>query len=810
MIYNTPSNFIKDDGTLDIQSVTRYVIDEYEADPSRQQIRLPIDSTSLAVLRKSIGVVNNTTPQGGVILPTSSLVNGIVSGYVKSDNYVAGSTGWSIKGDGSAEFSNVTVRGYVAATSGTIGGFTINTTAIQDIAGTFGMSSAVTGGDDIRFWAGHATPSSAPFSVTEAGVLKATSGTIGGFTLSSTQLYAGTGATRIQLDTGAGIHLGATAFADAPFSVTRAGALKATSGTIANWTLSSSAISTGAFDTISTMYFGTSGLSLSNTFKVTSTGILTATDAILSGTITASAGSIGGWTIDANSLYATTTGTIKTSALAGVSASGVILDKDGLRGYNDILTKVFDIPTDGSAPTFSSGLITETIFSVSTNAVIRTSPTVGDGTVDSNGVLMNYNGFYACAANQTPATANVRILTDGSAYFSGTFEIGGATKTVGTVAEIQPALDELEATGGTLYLKAGTYNLTSDIYIPSGCNLEGTARDNCIIECGNYSIIMSGSDAYSTGTITIDDGETEVVGSGTTWTEDMVGQSIWIDYNYYEITGFTDTTHLTIEEYSGVDISDETYVIATIVYNPQITKLTIQNSSGAGIQSYYSDNPQLDDLSVYGCDIGIDMKYSVFPELLTFNIENGINLVMDYINGFFINYSSFDFSTSGEGIKISNTITSSMYLSSCGNNTTHGLSLDNCDNNTFFDCDFFDNNESGIYIISNSDDNTFLAIGANNNGGDGIAIIEESDTNNISSCIIKDNNGFGLNINSATCNNNSIIGNTATGNVSGIYYDVGTDTYIIADGVINNSVYTVANLPVTRTVVGFNSPSAYE
>jgi hypothetical protein len=237
MIYNTPSNFIKDDGTLDIQSVTRYVIDEYEADPSRQQIRLPIDSTSLAVLRKSIGVVNNVTPQGGVILPTSSLVNGIVSGYVKSDNYVAGSTGWSIKGDGSAEFNNVTVRGFISATSGTVGGFTINATSLQDIAGMVGLSSAVTAGDDIRFWAGSATPSAAPFSVTEAGVLKATSGTVGGFTLGSTALTAGTGATRIQLDTTTGIHLGATAFADAPFSVTLAGALKSTSGTIGGWTI---------------------------------------------------------------------------------------------------------------------------------------------------------------------------------------------------------------------------------------------------------------------------------------------------------------------------------------------------------------------------------------------------------------------------------------------------------------------------------------------------------------------------------------------------------------------------------------------
>ena len=64
------------------------------------------------------------------------------------------------------------------------------------------------------------------------GAITSTSGTIGGFTLSASALYAGAVATRIQLDTTSGIHLGATAFADAPFRVSLAGALVATSATI--------------------------------------------------------------------------------------------------------------------------------------------------------------------------------------------------------------------------------------------------------------------------------------------------------------------------------------------------------------------------------------------------------------------------------------------------------------------------------------------------------------------------------------------------------------------------------------------------
>ena len=65
------------------------------------------------------------------------------------------------------------------------------------------MSSTVTGGDDIRFWAGDATPGSAEFRVTESGALTAssatitgaitaTSGAIGGWTINSTSIYTGT------------------------------------------------------------------------------------------------------------------------------------------------------------------------------------------------------------------------------------------------------------------------------------------------------------------------------------------------------------------------------------------------------------------------------------------------------------------------------------------------------------------------------------------------------------------------------------------------------------------------------------------
>jgi len=123
---------------------------------------------------------------------------------------------------------NATFSGSVTAAAGAIGGWTIGAADLMAQSSTVGLSS----GASYSFWAGHATPASAPFRVTPAGALTATSGTIGGFTLGATELYAGTGASRVEMQSSGGFWAGATAFADAPFSVSTAGALKATNATL--------------------------------------------------------------------------------------------------------------------------------------------------------------------------------------------------------------------------------------------------------------------------------------------------------------------------------------------------------------------------------------------------------------------------------------------------------------------------------------------------------------------------------------------------------------------------------------------------
>jgi hypothetical protein len=282
------------------------------------------------------------------------------------------------------------------------------------------------------------------------GVITATSGAIGGFTLDSTSLHAGSDVSRIQLDTTSGIHLGATDFASAPFSVSLAGALissnatisgsiTATDGVIGGFTIGTTSIYAGAndsrieLDTNNGLWTGHNSFD-SAPFSVSPAGFLKATNTEITGTfhatnIDAQAGTIGGFTITPTTLYG---GIIKTGATVGLGSNGVIMDSDGLRGYDSILGNVFNLPSDGSAPSFSSGIIRSTIFEVGTNAIIRTSDTVGDGGDNSAGILINDTGLYGLGPNQTPANANVRILVDGSAFFNVSIRGGQTDFNTGT------------------------------------------------------------------------------------------------------------------------------------------------------------------------------------------------------------------------------------------------------------------------------------------------------------------------------------------------------------------------------------------
>ena len=249
--------------------------------------------------------------------------------------------------------------GYVRATTGNIGGWTMTATRLSsgedgtDQQGNFTSSYVAldSGTGDYAIWAGNETASSAPFAVKRNGDMKSTSGHIGNWHISASRLASGSGASYVALDSSSdgtyAIWAGSNTASSAPFSVTRTGALTSTSGEIGGWSIDpvidnaqTSRLASGTGNNTVVLDSGTTGMdyaiwvgratpetTVNGTttyapFSVTRNGMLRATGADISGSLKAGAGSvIGGWNVDANRLS------------SGTSTNTVALDS-GTSGMN--------------------------------------------------------------------------------------------------------------------------------------------------------------------------------------------------------------------------------------------------------------------------------------------------------------------------------------------------------------------------------------------------------------------------------------------------------------------------------------------
>ena len=166
---------------------------------------------------------------------------------LRSSNYSAGSAGWLVRGDGLAEFNDLTVRSRL------------------DIGGDDATSFHVDSDGNMWLGAGTSNFSTAPFKVSNDGDFRAgsadkyiyfdgtnitftgnLSGAGGTFTgaLSGGTIQIGSGESVFKADSN-GIYLGNETFSSAEFRVTPAGSLTATSGSVAGWSLSGSQITAG-------------------------------------------------------------------------------------------------------------------------------------------------------------------------------------------------------------------------------------------------------------------------------------------------------------------------------------------------------------------------------------------------------------------------------------------------------------------------------------------------------------------------------------------------------------------------------------
>ena len=399
-----------------------------------------------------------------------------------------------------------------------------------------------------------------------------------------------------------------------------------------------------------------------------------------------------------------------------------------------------------------------------------------DGIQRSQSYIPNVQGW------QIDAEGNAEF---NNGTFRGTFNIGGTVITIDNTEDIQTNIDAINtAGGGILYLQAGTYNLTASVSVPTGVALRGVVRDDVILDFGGgaYSVQSVGSNAYTTGTVTINDTETTVVGSGTTFTSGMVGRTIFLNDSYYEITAFTDTTHITISPaYSGTNLSGATYAIATPTTNVFVGSLTIQNSSSSGMKFQYNTNSFFDDSNVYDTAIGLDVDNSVgsfYTNLLLDSNTENLNFSYVYswtIDGGFVNNAT------NNGITMSNGGNATFFNTGIDNCGADGMNLTNISNVSFISWTFSRNGGQGVEFVSGCNDNQLIGGASDGNTSDGIKFTATSDRNHVVAVTSKNNGGYGINIAAATCDDNVINSPSYSGNSSGTLSDSGTGTVVLVD-----------------------------
>ena len=228
-------------------------------------------------------MIGKSTP--GSSLYTLDEDNHKVINYNNANFYADASGNLHLKGtlhgvDGTftGELSAATgsFSGTITAGDGVIGGWTIGTKRLSSGSSTSYVAlDSGTSGNDYAFWAGAENPDNAPFRVKRNGNMVATngsftgtinatnsyfsgsvtagSGSVGGWTIASSRLYAGSGTSFVCLDANTtdllyAIWAGSATASAAPFSVKRDGTLHATkatiegtvtakAGTIGGWTL---------------------------------------------------------------------------------------------------------------------------------------------------------------------------------------------------------------------------------------------------------------------------------------------------------------------------------------------------------------------------------------------------------------------------------------------------------------------------------------------------------------------------------------------------------------------------------------------
>lgn len=369
--------------------------------------------------------------------------------------------------------TQATIQGKITADSGQIGGWTIGNKQLS--SGTVHLYSGTendyqtgdTQTDYYRIWAGSDSPSnSTRFYITNRGKLKATnaeitgiisatSGTIGGWTITSNRLENSNGT----------IYLGPgeTKLTNADIS----GKITANSGSIGGWTIASSTDNySGALTNddktvyLSPTYVKLPGLTILN-------NIANFTGNITTANITATGGSIGGWTINSGSLFSGNVSLNSSGTISGATISGGSISI----GNGNFYVNPYGKMTANGTLSFTGAEGDQNIISISGTGA-------GQNCTGSLGLAIGSSGFGSTTYNTRLYSSQNLILDAGAVRVdttSGFYVDVGNTANIISVPSSGTAINLSVTAAGLTILEDGVATSLAS-YVSSHGGSSGTAK----------------------------------------------------------------------------------------------------------------------------------------------------------------------------------------------------------------------------------------------------------------------------------------------------------------------------------------------
>lgn len=346
--------------------------------------------------------------------------------------------------------------------------------------------------------------------------------------------------------------------------------------------------------------------------------------------------------------------------------------------------------------------------------------------------------------------------------------------------DVQKAIDSIGTDGGTVFLTAGTYTLTDNLDIPSNLILEGEGMGvvTLYFSTVDKGIKVQGSDNYSTGTLSINNGSTALVGSGTSWDGNVTtSHKIKLQNFWYDISAVTDDTHITLSaKYLGTNLSGATYDSAVMVENFKLKDFTVYYSGGNGIYINYAYYFYIDDVVASTCggdgmNINNSSTFAIRGGMVVDNTSDGLSLTN--IDHFTIDILHA-YRNGAKGIN-ANTVVDSEYENVVARNNVDGIYLNTCADSSIYACDLSNNSSQGIEGVS-TNRMSIVSTEFQNNTSDGLKLTSNCDEWRVGGSNFKDNGGYGINVVDSTDDDNNITGNIYSGNTSGKVNDAGTNT----------------------------------